>query len=515
MDPQACARRWSRWLVLAFAAIALNAAVLPAAAGPDSSTKAEIRRLEREFDAQYDAGDWAGAEVTLRRLTTIDKDNFVPPYNLACALSMQSKLDEAGEFLKESVARGFSDIRQLKSDPNLRALHGTDLYETIVRSWDEIIDARAEARLEQARTQFGPAYTFETDPSLRLQYASAFNAKTFAQAKLEVNRLAKWWIDDVRGPDDPLAANRPAPWVLVVLPTRADFQQWAVNRYGAIWQNVGGAYSDDEKQLVAQDLGPTIRHEFWHVLHWRDMRARGQLHPTWIMEGLCSLVEDVDVGPDGEMVVLPSWRTNKAKKRARAGSLMPWSRLFEMSQKRFVMGEPLSRYAESRAIFLYLAHKKKLAEWYAQYTSGYDEDPSGRLAFERVFGKPVDQVERDYRAWLRVLPEVPEEIQPGMATFPFQMDAGDGDGIVITSLVSAGPTGGGFSQRRGQRPQARPDTGGLRMRDVIMSVDDKPVREMSELVRVLSQYHAGDEVEVAYRRGTLTGTARLKLVTAR
>src|SRR5690606_4633408 len=89
------------------------------------------------------------------------------------------------------------------------------------------------------------------------------------------------------------AGARRDPWVIVFLPMPRDYARWAMGKFGPGWRQVGGSYSDDEKMLVTQDLGGTLRHEFWHVLHWRDQRRRGQLHPIWIMEGLCSLVEDV------------------------------------------------------------------------------------------------------------------------------------------------------------------------------------------------------------------------------
>ena len=44
------------------------------------------------------------------------------------------------------------------------------------------------------------------------------------------------------------------------------------------------------------------------------------------------------------------------------------------------------------------------------------------------------------------------------------------------------------------------------------AIDGEPVRDMGELVRVLSKYSVGDEVAVEYRRGKVVGTARVELV---
>lgn len=478
----------------------------PAARAEPTSEK---RRLQDEFEAQYDRADWPACEATLRRLVEIDRKNFVPPYNLACVLAMEGKTDDATEALQLAVQRGFADLRQLQSDPNLDSIRRTEVYRALIDKWDTILEKRSELNLEAAREQFGPRYSYETDPNLRLQYVSAFDPAAFAKAKEEIERDAKWWDEYVGGVveakrnkgdrSDAAARERDKdPWVMVILPTRKDYQTWASNRFGAAWSQIGGSYSDDEKTLVAADLGPTLRHEFWHVMHWRQMRRLGQMHPVWIMEGLCSLPEDVEVGRGGEMIVLPSWRTNTAKRLALGGRLTPWDVLFATQHQRFVTSRPLAQYAQARTIFMYLSQQGKLKEWYAAYVDGYREDPTGKRAFETVFGKPAAQVEKDYKAWLRALPSVPEEVPVGGATFPFQFDVGEGDGVVIKSVVSGGGSGAAKS--------------GLKLGDVITQIDGQGVHDMSELVRVLGQHQPGQEVDVAYRRGRLSGTARVTLI---
>ncbi|MBI1190786.1 MAG: PDZ domain-containing protein [Tepidisphaera sp.] len=95
---------------------------------------------------------------------------------------------------------------------------------------------------------------------------------------------------------------------------------------------------------------------------------------------------------------------------------------------------------------------------------------------------------------MRSLPAVPEEIRSGAASLGLEVDAGSGEGPVVLS----------FDRRTGAQ--------GLHINDVITAIDGKPVRDMSELVRVLSGYKPGDEVEVSYRRYKLTGTAKIVLV---
>lgn len=492
----------------------------PVAMQPEESRPARTReQYESEFLRAMRRGDLDGAEESLRAWTAGDSQNFVPWYNFACVLSMRGKIAEAEAALQRSVVEGFSDLNVLLTDPDLRKLRETETYQAIVQGWDRIIDSRVDAQLEAAKKLFrgtpGKPYLFEKDEELRLAYISAFDPAIFAQAKAELGDLTTWWNELVLPKEEPWRTGRDAvaeavgrpgdeagrpgrqpPWVMVVLPTRPDYLRWAAAKYGAAGQGVGGAYSHDEKRLVAMDLGSTLRHEYWHVLHWRHMEQLGQRHPVWVMEGLCSLVEDIQPLPQGGFRALPSWRTNMAKRLGKGGSLMPWEVLFAMDQGRFVGSKPLAYYAQARAIFMFLADRGKLREWYTAYVTGFRTDPTGGAAFESVFGKPTSEVERDFRAWLKDVPEVVEEIRPGMANVPFDVGPGTGDGIVVNSTP------------RGKSGRAS----GLRMRDVITAIDGEPVRDLNDFARVVGERMPGEEIRVAYRRGKVHGESVLTLI---
>ncbi|HYE02258.1 MAG TPA: hypothetical protein VD963_03375 [Phycisphaerales bacterium] len=372
--------------------------------------RAEVRRLVKDSEAARDAGAYAEAETLTRRLVELNDANFVHWYNLACYQALQGKTEEAGQSLTRAIERGFSDLRQLTTDPDLESLRGTRTYRDLVAGWDAIDDTRVEARLRSARERFGGRYHYERDADLRIAYVSAYSKRDFEAAKGDLRQCAAWWRAHVAAEAPlPPSAPRTPPWVLVMLPTTDDYAQWATEKFGAAWQQIGGSYDDDQKTLWAMDVGPTLRHEFWHVLHWRDMRARGQMHPPWVMEGLCSLVEDARVGPAGEMVVLPSWRTNIAKRLSRAGRLPPWEQLFGVPHDRFVKTRPLAQYAQARAVFEFLAERGKLAAWYAAYVQGFTDDPTGRAALEEVFGLPLKDIEKQYVAWLRARPDGDED----------------------------------------------------------------------------------------------------------
>jgi hypothetical protein len=510
---------------------------------PEEEAIAERARLEKEIAAAFKKNDFPGAEKRLRELIPLDHENFVPWYNLACALSMQGgkeKIEDALDMLKQSIARGFADLRGMRSDPHLANLRATEEYKAIEAAWGSILDRRTERTIENAKKKFkvgekGSPYILDRDESKHLIYISAFDPALFAEAKKDADKLERWWkwmageqsgrdgerksgSEETQAPhsssphssSDPQSAPSLTPWVLVILPTRKDYIAWAMQRYGDRYDRVGGEYNHDSKTLVSMDLGSSWRHEFWHIMHWRDMDNRGQRHPMWVMEGLCSLVEDCDTGPNGEMQPRASWRTNMVARLGRSGRLIPFDVIFDTNHKGFMGERTLAYYGQSRAMFLFLAERGHLQEWYRTYTGtgkgGFKEDPSGRAAFEVVLGKPIKDVERDFRKWVATLPEVAEEPGRGPANLPVDVGIGSGAGPVVKIDNMAELMTPGVKQT---------NTQGLRDKDVITAIDAKPVRDLNDLARVLGEYEAGATVTVAYIRGKVHGELKVKLVPPR
>ena len=477
---------------------------------PEQAAK-DKARLEKEVLAAFAKKEYAQAEQALRELIPLDHENFVPWYNLACALARQGKSDEAVKMLEQAVVRGYANIAHLKEDPDLESIRQTPGFQRIIEGWQKALARNAEQRIGALKDRYLKAggdspYSFELDDAKRLAIFSAFDPRLLGEAKRELDHLSTWW-DTLVLPEGDADARRATlnqtPIVTVLLPTRSDYRQWAQKRFGEGWDRIGGAYVHDERALVSMDLGATLRHEYWHVLHWRDMEARGQMHPIWVMEGLCSLPEDIEVGAGGTMIAKASWRTNIVLRLARSHNLTPWEVMFAMDQKRFVGSRPLAFYAQGRAIFLWLHQQGKLRRWYSEYVHNWDEDRTGKLAFERVFGVPLREVEKKFKAWARDLPEVAEEVGRGQANLPVEVEPGNGDGVVvaivpITDVLDL--------DRRGQQDV------GLRARDVISAIDGKPVRDFNDLARVLGSYQAGAVVDLDVRRRDRAMKVRVTLV---
>jgi len=479
-------------------------------ARPSQSTQERIEDLQSRAFAAIAGREYPEAERLLRQQLELDPANFVIYYNLACVRSLMGDGPGSSELVVQAVERGFVDLYQLKRDPQLATARKEPQYSKLIQAWPEVLDRHMEANLKACGLLFdgsNGAYNTTRDARLRIGIMSAMDPKSTQAATEDLSRLYDWGLINVFPEfSDPENAKLDA-WCVVILPTPRDFLRWAVKTYGQAaingFSGIGGSYLHDEKRLVAQDLGATLRHEFFHVLHWRSSTRLGQDHPIWIQEGLCSLVEDYELGPDSKAESLrpvASWRTNMAKRIMGGGKLLSIKQLATIPRDRFTASAPLANYAQARTVFLFFYQSGKLKDWYAAYTRGYRADPTGVKAVEAAFGKPIAEVDKEYRAWLRALPVVAEQSRPGDAGLGVDVEQGDGDGPVIAEIPR---------DQRGQRNPAR--QAGLRAGDVITAIDGKPTRDLNELVRLLGEHDAGDEVEVSYRRGRLHGTARVRL----
>ncbi|MFG0275520.1 MAG: PDZ domain-containing protein, partial [Phycisphaerales bacterium] len=283
--------------------------------------------------------------------------------------------------------------------------------------------------------------------------------------------------------------TRPDPWVTLVLPTPEDFVR-IVGRE-AVAGGVGGYYDPATKRLIAQDFGPTLRHEFVHALDWRLLRRVGANRPTWMLEALGSLVEDIDLGADGVLHPAPSWRTNIAKRRVELGLRTDWATLFDLPRDRFLGVRPNAQYAQVRAIGLFMHDCDAHGAWAARSLEG--EAPE---ALAGALGVPLADAEAAFEAWLRDLPDAPESIRRGEASLGVELARGQGDGARIDRI----------------EPGAPAREAGLRTNDVLVRVGGLRVWTAEDVARVLARFRPGEAIEVEVRRYArrVTGEATLE-----
>lgn len=492
------------------AAVAL--ALIAAAANAQRVTAAdrnEAFAAGQRAVAALQAGDLAAAETALLEQLDHNPHSYHAHANLTGVRAMQGDADGAMNHLARAIELGFADKRYMETHRSLEVLRERDDFRRILAHWPEVLEAQRRARLETNRDLVGDVRTELELTGARTDVLSTYDERTTRDAAHELELVRTYAVGALGFEDD--ADDR--SWVVVALPNRARFRGWAVSTFGpgavSGLSSIGGFYDHDAKRLISQDLGASLRHEYFHVLHWREMDRLGQRHPTWIQEGLASLVEDLDpVKRDGEGVIIeaepaPSWRTNSVKRMLDANVLDDVEVLAGLSQARFGRTRPLAKYAQARTVLLYLSDLELLAAWYATYTTdaehGYDADPSGLKAIERVTGEELAGFERGYRAWLADesggLAEVPERGDQLAAVLGVDVENGTGEGPVVRSLP----------------PGARSRTG-LRLGATITSIDGRSIRDLREMIRVLDQYEPGAVVTLGWRLGRVHRASEATLV---
>lgn len=485
--------------LIGFLAVLLGGTVAPSLARQESPDPAPTGAAEpasdRAVSEAFKRNDFKGA---LRLLESQElqrpKDPFVT-YNIACAHAMLRQEDAAAEALIDAISYGFVDFHHVERDKHLAPIRENAKYRLIIRGWRELLDARAGAERQAAKEALGDAYRADADDVNRLSFVWAIDPGSFDDARRELQRVAAWAAQCVLGPEGlaPPDENRPDPWVMILLPTPRDFARLV--RVGG----VGGYYDRDQRRLVTQDIGPSLRHEFFHVLHWRHIDRLGQRHPLWVMEGLASLLEDVDEAPDGSYRLAPSWRTNIARRLERAHRLTPWKTLFEMPRDGFMGDRARANYAQARCIFMFLHERGVLKQWYAAYVRGFAEDPTGAGAIRQALGLSLAEAESEFRVWLRALPDVAEQARPGEASLGIEVGPGAGDGLVVVEIVAG-------SRARVIGPER------LTRRDVITAIDGRATRTLDDLHRLLGEAKVGQRVVLEIRRGERRLEVEMELV---
>ena len=470
----------ARLLALGVLVLALGAR---AQSPPETAGTTDPKTAQQNAIDALRAGDPRTAAAWFIRHTELEPDNFVPFYNLACAVSLMGDAENAGPLLARAVELGFTNYHQLVRDPHLENARTSPEYRQIVENWPAILEARADANTRELLQRLGEnSYRMVRDENLRLIYFTPQDDEFLQTARADLERVARWAAPLFAPDPDPDPV--PEAWVSVLLLEPEDFELWSLKNFGIAdsFATVAGRYDHDRKQLVAKGLGSTLRHEFFHVLHHRHMDRLGQRHPVWIQEGLAALVESVDLTSDGELRLTHSWRDNAVQRLATFNRLLSLETVSGMSHERFSTKRPLANYAVSRARLFWLAERGRLASFYTDYTRTHADDASGAPAFIRNSGHPAEDVDDAFRTWARALPEVPDPNDRLPVRLGVDIGPGDGRGPVVTRLSSLG-------RERG-----------FRLGDIVQSVNGQPANDLHEFTRRLAG--EGPALLIRVRRGT-------------
>jgi hypothetical protein len=466
--PSPLPRLWTAFTLILVLAFAPQPTVAQDAARRDTS-----KPFERQIYACFDRGEYQKAiDLIEQHLKTAPSDHQML-YNGACAHCLLNKPDDAASWLLRAVKAGFTDFDHMQSDPDLAPIRAHPTYLAIVEAADRVAKRQAKSAVELWREKYGEErYRYETDQERRINYATALDEVSHQSMREMLEREADQLFATLF--DEP-----PRYYILIAVPTPADSHEFFEGN-----DNIGGMYDHGRRRLVSRDIGGSLRHEFFHAMHYGDMQRRNQAHPLWIQEGLATLYEDYELSKDGAIKFLPNDRQFIVKNRVKSGILTPWKKLFKLSAEEF-MSKPAQLYPEVRSIFEFVAEHGKLAAWYKSYVTHFADDRTGVTAFEEVFSQPLADIERSWRKWVSDQPAIDIHVEYGDASIGIRSrENGSNDGVLITDIV----------------PGSAASRGTLRRGDVITSIDGTPTPSLADLRKLIAARKVGDKVEVRARR---------------
>ncbi|MFP4434944.1 MAG: TPR end-of-group domain-containing protein [Phycisphaerae bacterium] len=442
-------------------------------ADKDTSDKekfADARRIaaiNRRLIPLFKEAQYAKAKALLGEILQIDPNNTIAHYNLACAYSRMEKPSKALDALGRSIQLGYSDFRHMQRDPDLAAIRGTEQYQEILQRKDEIQRARAERIGKQLRERFGDEYLYRISDKNKLVFATNTDKPTLLDMERYLTAVARaeWAM---------LFTHHFEQYVTIVIPKSGTLKS----------RRVGGFYSHSRRLLVAKTIGMELTHEFTHALHAADQDGHGQRHPIWITEGFATLMESSRL-EDGRIVPEDNARLFRLKKQVKRKKHIPFPEFFKLSHTEFMKHQYKSAvaYGQTRYIMMYLLEKGLLKPWYDAYVAGYEDDETGQTAMEKVFGKDIDAIEKDWARWVRKRKNPPLRLRTKQGYIGIQT-RGQVDGLRITRVVH----------------DSGAHDAGVRPGEILTKVDGRRVSNSHALLRIVAGHDVGDTLKLTLRK---------------
>jgi hypothetical protein len=335
---------------------------------------------------------------------------------------------------------------------------------------DARLAAEAKAMAEASQKKYGAGYVTQIDNQRHIVYVSTLDTYTMGR----VTAMLGAYMDQQRR----FLFRQPLSWnVTVILPTLSDYQRPLATA------SFAGHYDPATRTLESLSLSDVLVHEFTHALHHGDQVAANQRHPVWICEGLACLFQRSKVR-EGRLEVLLARDLGSLQDAVRDRKSLSLAALVTTEPEAFMKDAGLC-YAEAHYVMFYLHQLGKLKDFYETYKEGYAKDPSGAAALVQTLGKPLDEIEADWREWVlrQQTPWAPA--QPTKPLLGVRMEA-VAEGVRVTGFVR-----GSAAERAGQ----------LKFGDIILSVAGQHTPKPTDLTAAVQACHAGETVEIEVVRG--------------
>jgi hypothetical protein len=321
-------------------------------------------------------------------------------------------------------------------------------------------------RLEGYKKKYGEKLIWKVDDELKVIFGVNTDERMFE----DLRKRLKLQVETQRAD---LFENPISTYVAVIIP-----EKWANPR-------VPGHYYPHF--VDARAMGSDVSHEFTHALHFADQDARRQEHRVWLIEGLACLYQDSEVVA-GRLIPRVDPRLAELQDEVANNKHYPLKTIMSLERNQFTS----RHYSQARYICLYFYQTNKLGEFYKNYLKG--DDVTGIAAAESVYGKKIEAIEADWKAWVGGLKQLPLAGVIGQASsgiWPKQYP----DGVGIEHLL----------------PDSAAEAAGMKVGDVIVRMNQRRIIDNDDLSIEVGTHKVGDKVEVEYRRDGKYATASLTL----
>jgi len=315
--------------------------------------------------------------------------------------------------------------------------------------------ADLDKRLEGLKKKYGENLIWKVDDELKVIFGVNTDERQFE----DLRKRLKVQVTTQR---EELFENPITTYVGVVIP-----EKWANPR-------VPGHYYPHF--VDARAMGSDVSHEFTHALHFADQDARRQEHRVWLIEGLACLYQDSDTVSER---LVPRVDSSLAEMQDEVANNkhFPLKTIMSLQRNQFTS----RHYSQARYLCLYLYQTKKLGEFYKEYLK--NQDLTGIQAAETVYGKKIDEIEADWKAWVGGLKPLPMAGMVGQAStgiWPKQHP----DGIGVLHFL----------------PESAAEAAGMKLGDVIVRMNQRRIIDADDLSLEVGAHKVGDKVEVEFRR---------------
>ena len=178
------------------------------------------------------------------------------------------------------------------------------------------------------------------------------------------------------------------------------YRSWAKKLYDDYDLSRFGCYKPSERVMlmnISTGSG-TLVHEMTHALVRYDFPDI----PSWFNEGLGSLYERCSLN-NGEILGYVNWRLPDLKDAIEDGSYTSLKKLLNTSDDEFYGDNSGFNYAQARYLCMFLQEKGMLRAYYKAFRDSYADDKTGRNTLEKIYGKDLAELEKDYLDWVKTL----------------------------------------------------------------------------------------------------------------